>query len=89
MPKFSTEELFKCIGELVKLDQSWFPDNNNIDPSQLYVRLAHISTDDTLGVKTPKHTKIYAILNPTTLKNRDLKVKCAHDVFKNWPLGHG
>ncbi len=51
--------------------------------------MAHISTDDMLGVKSPKFTKLYAILNPTTLRNKSLKVKCAFDVFKNWPLGHG
>jgi branched-chain amino acid aminotransferase len=88
MPAFDTEELFKCVKELVKLDSTWFPDINN-DPSQLYVRLAHVSTDHQLGVKTPKYTKLYAIVNPTTLKPRPLKVKCAYDVFKNWPLGHG
>lgn len=42
-----------------------------------------------MGVRTPKTTKLYAILNPTTLKNKDLKVKCAYDTFKTWPLGHG
>jgi branched-chain amino acid aminotransferase len=30
MPKFSTVELLKCIKELVKLDESWFPHWNNI-----------------------------------------------------------
>jgi branched-chain amino acid aminotransferase len=61
----------------------------NDTPAQIYVRMAHISTDDQLGVKSPKKTKLYAILNPTTLKKKQLKVKCAADVFKNWPLGHG
>lgn len=88
MPGFDTEELYKCVKQLVKFDESWFPENTT-DPSQLYVRLAHISTDDALGVKTPKQTKLYAIINPTNLKNRDLKVKCAYNVYKNWPLGHG
>lgn len=88
MPKFSTDELFKCVKQLVKLDESWFP-QDTVDPSQLYVRLNHISIDGTLGVKTPKHTRIFAIVNPTTLKNKNLKVKCAYNVYKNWPLGHG
>jgi branched-chain amino acid aminotransferase len=40
-------------------------------------------------VKTPKKTKLFAIINPTSIKIRPLKVKCAYNVFKNWPLGHG
>ena len=53
------------------------------------MRLAHISTDEVLGVRTPRRTKLYAIVNPTTLKPKTLKLKCSTDVFKNWPLGHG
>ena len=29
------------------------------------------------------------ILNPTTLKPKDLKLKCSLNIAKNWPLGHG
>lgn len=53
------------------------------------MRLAHISTDEVLGVRTPRRSKIYAILNPTTLKPKTLRLKTATNVFKNWPLGHG
>lgn len=88
MPKFDTTELLQCVKQLVQVDQSWFPQYQNL-PGQLYIRLAHISTDEQLGVKSPKKTKLYAIVNPTTIKNKSLKVKCAYDVFKNWPLGHG
>lgn len=40
-------------------------------------------------MRTAKKTKIYGILNPTTLRPKTLRLKCATDVFKNWPLGHG
>ena len=89
MPLFDTNQLFDCIKELVKIDNHWFPNTELDDPSQLYMRINHISTDPTLGVKTPARTKIYAMLNPTTLKHRNLSVKCSVDVNKNWPLGHG
>ena len=89
LPSFSTDELLQCLKKLVALDKSWFPDLPNETPSQLYLRLAHISTDEVLGVRTARRSKIYAILNPTTLKPKTLRLKCAHDVFKNWPLGHG
>jgi branched-subunit amino acid aminotransferase/4-amino-4-deoxychorismate lyase len=67
----------------------WFPYLGHDTPSQLYLRLAHISTDEVLGVRTAKRTKIFGILNPTTLRPKTLRLKCATDVFKNWPLGHG
>jgi branched-subunit amino acid aminotransferase/4-amino-4-deoxychorismate lyase len=69
MPKFCVKELLSCVKELVKIDQSWFPQYNDL-PGQLYARIAHISTDEKLGVKTPAKTKLYAILNPTTIKNK-------------------
>ena len=53
------------------------------------MRLAHISTDPVMGVKTPHNSMIYAMLNPTTLRHKNLAVKCSHHVNKNWPLGHG
>ncbi len=52
MPTFDTEELLNCIKSLVHIDQRWFPEINS-DPSQLYVRVNHVSVDPTLGVKTP------------------------------------
>lgn len=32
---------------------------------------------------------MFAIINPTTLRPKTLKLKCSSNVFKNWPLGHG
>lgn len=29
------------------------------------------------------------MLSPSLLKNSPLKIKCASNAFKNWPLGHG
>ena len=69
------------------MDKNWFP--NLEDPGQFYMRIAHISTDRMMGVKTPNSTKIFAMLNPTTLRHKSLSVKCSDGVNKNWPLGHG
>jgi len=88
MPLFDTNELLESIKELVQVDKDWFPQLGD-DHGQLYLRMAHVSTDKTLGVKTPSNTNLFAILNPTTLKNKNLKVKCSDGVNKNWPLGHG
>ena len=32
---------------------------------------------------------MYAIINPTIVDDRALKVACSSGVSKNWPLGHG
>lgn len=45
--------------------------------------------DETLGVKTPRNTKLFAILNPCTVKSKNRRIKCSFDVIKNWPMGHG
>ena len=68
MPLFDTNELLGCIKELVKIDKEWYP--NFSDPGQFYLRMTHASTDPLLGVKSPAKSKIYCILNPTTLKNK-------------------
>lgn len=88
MPVFDTSELLDCIKHLVDLDKDWFPQGLQ-DPGQLYMRIAHIATEQVMGVKTPHNTKLFAMLNPTTLKHKNLSVKCSDGVNKNWPLGHG
>lgn len=77
MPLFDPNELLKCVRELALIDKSWMP--NLEDPGQLFMRMSHISTDGIMGVKTPSNTKIFAILNPTTLKHKTLRVKCSQD----------
>ena len=71
----------------MKIDKEWFPHLD--DPGQLYLRLCHISTDPVMGVKTPSSTKMFAMLNPTTLRTKNLSLKCSDGANKNWPLGHG
>ena len=92
MPSFfDTKELLKCLGELINLDREWFPPQSR-DPkniSQLFVRVAHISTENVLGIRTPSKTKIFGIISPTIIRPRPLKLKICPHVYKNWPLGHG
>jgi branched-chain amino acid aminotransferase len=87
MPLFNKDELLACLKKLVQIDQSWYPNNENMN--QLYIRLCHISTDKILGVKSPDNTKLFAMLTPNTLRMKNRRVKCAHNVNKNWPMGHG
>ena len=55
----------------------------------MYIRFCHIAMDDALGVRSPKKTKLFAMMNPNTMKMKDRKVKAAHNVIRNWPMGHG
>lgn len=87
MPLFDKEQLLECIKELVKVDKDWYKDGSN--KNQVYIRLCHISTDEVLGVKAPAKTTLFVFLNPNTMKFKNRKVKCAYNVIKNWPMGHG
>jgi branched-chain amino acid aminotransferase len=48
LPDFDGNELLKCIEKLVKLDHRWIPTERGY---ALYIRPAHISMENTLGVK--------------------------------------
>jgi len=89
MPLFDTSELYNCLRHLVEIDKDWFPASTANTPGQLYMRLAHISTDPIMGVKSAWKTRIFAMMSPTKLQTKALAVKCSDGVNKNWPLGHG
>ena len=57
----------------------------------MFLRLNHISTDKTLGVRSPQNTKIIVIATPVLDRpnKKPYSLKCSTDVKKNWPLGHG
>lgn len=77
--------------KLVQTDADWLNPSgteSEVVP-QAYVRLAHISTDDTIGVKSPNFTKLIAMINVNSHKKEDLSLVCEETVQKNWPLGHG
>lgn len=86
MPEFDGNELKECLKPLIKMDKEWFHWLD--EPNQFYTRLMHLSTDPTLGVKTPMKTKIVAYLNPIKMPEKNLSLKCSRST-KSWPLGHG
>lgn len=89
MPTFDIDELALCLKQLAQLDKAWLLESQ--EPDHLFIRLLHMSTDKTLGVRTPQNTKLVAIVNPVLLmdKNSAISLKCSTDVKRNWPLGHG
>lgn len=87
MPLFDKSELQECIKTLANFDKEWIHWLN--EPDQLYARMIHFSTDMTLGVATPRATKIVCILNPIAVKKmKPISLKCSTNLNKNWPLGH-
>lgn len=75
MPAFDANELVDCLKPLIKLDRDWI--DHYDEPDQFYTRLLHISTDKTLGVRTPQFTKLVAFLNPIQLPEKELALKCS------------
>jgi len=53
MPVFDVDELHDCIKELVTLDKDWMHTLQDPSKDQFYARMVHMSTDKTLGVRTP------------------------------------
>jgi len=86
LPPFDVNELFNCMKRFVTLEKGWFPQD---DAGLLYVRLCHISTEATLGVRRPKSSKIFALICPDKLNYKHVKLTCNTSVNKNWPMGHG
>lgn len=61
MPAFDSEEVKKCLFELIKLEKDWIP---TADGTALYIRPTMISTDPVLGVHASHTYRFFIILSP-------------------------
>ncbi|EQC34071.1 branched-chain amino acid aminotransferase [Saprolegnia diclina VS20] len=61
LPTFDSEELIKCIEQLVLLDKDWIPKG---DGYSLYLRPTGISTHPHIGVGASTKAKVFVILSP-------------------------
>nr|CAB3225222.1 branched-chain-amino-acid aminotransferase, cytosolic [Phallusia mammillata] len=61
LPTFDEEELMKCIGELVRVDQEWVPYSTK---ASLYIRPTMIGTEPSLGVNISNSALLYCITCP-------------------------
>ncbi|XP_065654722.1 branched-chain-amino-acid aminotransferase, cytosolic isoform X1 [Hydra vulgaris] len=91
MPGFDKDELLKCIAELVRIDQSWIPDAEN---SSLYIRPTMISTESTLGVKSPSSAMLFVITGPvgpyfSTGIFKPISLLADPNFVRSWPGGIG
>lgn len=61
LPAFDGEAFMDCLKTLVKLDESWIPQEEGYS---LYIRPTAIGNSPYLGLTAPNHAKLFAILSP-------------------------
>lgn len=90
MPGFNADGFMTCLKTLLKLDESWVP---NQEGYSIYIRPTAIGTSPYLGVEASQHIKLYAILSPVGpyYKSGFKPVKLYADTVNTraWPGGVG
>ena len=90
MPGFNQESFLECLKALLKIDESWIP---NEEGYSIYIRPTAIGTSPYLGVEASQHIKLYAILSPVGpyYKSGFKPVKLFADTVNTraWPGGVG
>lgn len=90
MPGFNSEGFLECLKTLLKVDESWVP---NEEGYSIYIRPTAIGTSPYLGVEVSQHIKLYAILSPVGpyYKSGFKPVKLFADTVhtRAWPGGVG
>ncbi|GMG55655.1 unnamed protein product [Ambrosiozyma monospora] len=90
LPTFDSEELLKMIGELLKLDNKFIPDERGYS---LYIRPTMIGTDPGLGVHTPSKAQIFVICSPVgpyyKTGFKAVSLEATDYAVRAWPGGVG
>ncbi|GME76038.1 unnamed protein product [Ambrosiozyma monospora] len=90
LPTFDSEELLKMIGELLKLDNKFIPDERGYS---LYIRPTMIGTDAGLGVHTPSKAQIFVICSPVgpyyKTGFKAVSLEATDYAVRAWPGGVG
>lgn len=90
LPDFDGGELLRCIERLVKVDKRWIPTERGFS---LYIRPAHISMEETLGVKEASRSQIFVVLNPVGPYYpegfKPISLYCETEKIRSAPLGSG
>lgn len=90
LPTFESEELIKCIGELIKLDKNLIPQQQGYS---LYIRPTLIGTTAGLGVGTPSEALLYVITSPVgpyySTGFKAVKLEATDYATRAWPGGVG
>jgi branched-chain amino acid aminotransferase len=90
LPTFDSEELIKCIGELIKLDKDMIPKQKGYS---LYIRPTLIGTTAGLGVGIPSDALLYVITSPVgpyySTGFKAVKLEATDYATRAWPGGVG
>jgi len=78
------------ISELVKTDQRWIPVKSGYS---LYIRPLHISTEETLGVKSPESSQMMILTGPAGMYYstgfNPISLSCATETIRSAHKGTG
>mmetsp|Transcript_29141 Transcript_29141/g.44055 ORF Transcript_29141/g.44055 Transcript_29141/m.44055 type:complete len:308 (+) Transcript_29141:314-1237(+) len=87
---FDSDELIKCIQELVRVDERWVPDGEGYS---LYVRPTVVATHPFLGLAAPESLLLYVITSPVGpyYKTGFNPIRLTADTkyIRAWPGGTG
>ncbi|KAH3679773.1 hypothetical protein WICMUC_000739 [Wickerhamomyces mucosus] len=90
LPTFESDELIKCIAELIKLDKHLIPKDKGYS---LYLRPTLIGTTAGLGVGTPTDALLYVITSPVgpyySTGFKAVKLEATDYAVRAWPGGVG
>eukprot|EP00128_Syssomonas_multiformis_P010699 Colp12_sorted_trinity150504_noHs@23158 len=90
LPTFDKQEFLKCINELLKVEESWIPNERGYS---LYIRPTMISTQETLGVGASDSALLYVICSPVGPYYRTgfapVKLLADPKYCRAWPGGTG
>lgn len=94
LPTFDSEELIKCISELIKVDQEWVPENKDGQTNALYLRPTMIGTEGALGVSSAKESMLFVVTSPVgayfdSAKIQPVKLWANPEFVRAWPGGCG
>ncbi|KAL7539815.1 hypothetical protein ACHAXR_009621 [Thalassiosira sp. AJA248-18] len=87
---FDSQELIKCIGELVRVDQDWIPSGEGYS---MYLRPTVIATHPFLGLSPPDDLLLYVISSPVgpyyTSGFDPVRLTADTPYVRAWPGGSG
>ncbi|KAJ2960481.1 hypothetical protein NQZ79_g4094 [Umbelopsis isabellina] len=90
LPQFDGDELIKCIGEYLKVDERWIPSERGYS---LYLRPTCIGTQETLGVNPSSSAMLFVIACPVGPYYKTgfaaVSLKATTDFIRAWPRGTG
>ena len=87
---FDAEELIRCIGKLVEVDEAWVPEGEGYS---LYLRPTVIATHRFLGLAPPDSLLLYVITSPVGPYYKSgfqpIRLTADTDYVRAWPGGTG